>query len=97
LVFLEPVTIAIAVTVNPLETLFCRLEMPLQEAVVARRLPGSVEQDQIERRGIGGSVIRCVRHGLEVRQLAKAQLVHDLAGFGVAAVVAFGSLVDCLR
>ena len=62
--------------------------MLLQQRAVAGRAPGGVQRDQIERRGIGGAVIRRVRDQLEMRQFAIAHFVQDLARLGVAIVVA---------
>ena len=47
-----------------------------------------MQHDQIEDGGVGRPVIGRVRNELEVRQFAATQFVHDLAGFGVAIVVA---------
>ena len=61
--------------------------MPLQQRAVAGRPPGGVQGNQIERRRVGGAVIRRVRDQLEMRELAVAHLVQYLAGLGVAVVV----------
>ena len=55
--------------------------------------PGGMQRDQPQRGRVGGAVVRRVRDQLEVREFAVAQLVHDLAGLGVAVVVALGRLV----
>jgi hypothetical protein len=63
--------------------------MLLQQCAVAGGAPGGVQHYQIQRRGIGGAVVRRVWNQFEVCQLAVAHLVRDLAGLGVAVVVAF--------
>ena len=47
-----------------------------------------MERDEIERRRVGGAVVRRVRDQFEVRQLAVAQFMQDLARLGIAIVVA---------
>ncbi|SAL88517.1 hypothetical protein AWB68_08801 [Caballeronia choica] len=46
-----------------------------------------MQRNEIERRRVRRSVIGCVGHQMKVGKLTKAQLVYDLAGFGVAIVV----------
>ena len=65
--------------------------MLLEQRSIAGAAPGRMQHDQVERRRVGGAVIGRVRNELEVGQLAGAQLVHDLAGLGVAVVVALAS------
>src|SRR5437868_10082173 len=48
-----------------------------------------VEQDEEQRRGVGGSVIRRVRSLSGHGEFAESQLVQDLAGLRLAEVVAF--------
>ena len=67
--------------------------MPLDQRAVAGGPPRRVQRHQIERRRVGGAVVRRVRDQLEMRQLAVAQLVQDLARLGVAVVVALLRLV----
>src|SRR5262249_48111897 len=84
LVFLESVAVAVAVFVDPGEASFRRPQMPLQQPQVAGRTPGSVQCYQIKRGRIRGPVVWRVRDQLEMRKLAVAQLVEDLARFGIA-------------
>ena len=66
--------------------------MLVEERIVAEPLPRLVQRDQIERRGVGGTVVRRVRDQAEVGELAAAHLVGDLAGLGIAEVVELGRL-----
>ena len=61
------------------------------EVVVAGEAPVLRQQDQPERRRVGGAVVRAVRLLAEHRQLAAADLVQDLAGLLVAEVVDLAS------
>ena len=67
--------------------------MALDQLAVSGAAPSGVQDDQIERGRIGGAVIGRVRDQLEMGELAGAQLVHDLAGLGVAPIVPFGGLI----
>ena len=66
--------------------------MPLDQCAVAGGPPGCMQRDQIKRRRVGGAIVGRVRDQLEMRQLAVTQLVQDLAGLGVAVVVALRGL-----
>jgi len=61
--------------------------MPLQQRPVAGRSPGGMQRNQIERRGIRGTVIGCVRDQLEMRKLTIAHFMQYLAGLGIAVCV----------
>ncbi len=89
LVLLEHVAVAVAVVVDPVERGLGVGQVSFQQRVIAGRAPGGVQRDQIQRRGVGGAVIRRVRDQLEVREFTVTKLVHDLAGFGVAEIIAF--------
>src|SRR5581483_6947223 len=56
-----------------------------------------MQDDEIERRRIGSSVVGMMRHRSEVRELAQSQLVQDFSGFGVAVIVALGGLIGTQR
>src|SRR5690242_468054 len=62
--------------------------MLLQQRAVPGGAPGGMQCYKIKRRGIRRAVIWRVRDQLKVRQLTIPQLVHDLAWFRVAVVVA---------
>src|SRR5947199_1649291 len=86
-VLLEAVAVEVAGAVDPLEAAERRLPVLAKQRIVAQPLPRLVQDDQVERRGVGGAVVRRVRDQTEVGELAGAHLVRDLAGLGVARVV----------
>src|SRR6185436_4058988 len=88
LVLLETVAVAVAIGVDPRETSLCGLQVLLKQPSVAGCAPCVVQRDEVEWRRVGSSVVRGVRYQLEVRQLAVANLVEDLAGLRVAIVIA---------
>jgi hypothetical protein len=69
-----------------------RLQAP-DELVVARPALELVEQDEEQRGGVVGAVVRGLGHLPQGRQLAPPELVQDLARLGVAEVVEFLRLV----
>ena len=84
LVFDVAVAVAIAVVVDPVHR---GARLGLQSAhqlAVARPALVFLQQDQEQRRGVGGAVVGRVRRVLEGGHLAEAQLVRDLAGLRVA-------------
>jgi hypothetical protein len=85
---LEPVAVAIAIFVDPLEARLCGRQVPLDQRRVAGGPPRRVERDEIERRRVGGAVVRRMRDQFEVRQLAATQFMQDLARLGIAIIVA---------
>ena len=91
LVLLKPVTVAIAVAVDPVQAAFGSRQVPFDQCV-AGGTPGGMQRDQVKRRGVGRAVIRRMRDQLEMRQLAIAQLMQDLARFSIAIVVALRRL-----
>ena len=66
--------------------------MPIQQCFVARRPPGRMEGDEIERRGIGRTVIWRVRDQLEMSEFSVADFMQDLSRLGVTIIVAFPRL-----
>ena len=93
-VFLEAVAVAVAVLVDPGEAAFGGGDMAVDEAAVAGGAPGGVQGHEVERGRVGGAVIGGVRDHLEMREFAVAEFVQDLAGFGVAVVVALLCLIS---
>jgi hypothetical protein len=88
LVFLDSITVAIPIFVDPCETAFRRVQMLFQQLVVTGRAPGGVQGYQIKRCCIRRAVIGCVRDQLEMRKLAITQLVKDLSRLGIAVWIA---------
>ena len=86
------VVVAVAEPVDPLERgQYARAVS--NRLVVVGEAPVVGEQDQPQRRGVGGSVVRAVRRLLpEDCQLALAHLVQDLPRLRVAEVVDLTSL-----
>lgn len=66
--------------------------MALEQPGIAGAAPSGVKHDEIERRRVGGPIIRRMRNELEMCEFAHAQFVHDLARLGVAVIVFLGSL-----
>ncbi len=86
------VAVAIAVAVDPLERgARVRLERA-HEAGVARPALVLVQEHEEERRRVRGAEVRRMRALAEVRELAEANLVQDLAGLFVPEVVPLGSM-----
>ena len=93
LVLLKPVSITIAVGIDPVQAALGRRHMPDEQVAVSGSPPGRMQGNQIERRGVRCAVIRRVRDQFEVRQFAIAELVRDLSRFGVPIVIALRRLV----
>ena len=81
------VAVAVAVLVDPVERGERVVPAGAHERVVAGPAPVLGEQDQPQRRGVGGAVVRAVRLLAEQGQLAAAELVQDLARLLVPEVV----------
>ena len=81
------VAVTIAVLVDPGERSGDLVPSPQNERVLAGEAPVLREEDQPERRRVGGAVVGAVRLLAQLRQLAAADLVQDLAGLLVAEVV----------
>src|SRR5215210_6146832 len=71
-------------------------ELP-DELHVAAPAPGLIEEDQKERGGVRGAVVRGVRDLSEEGELSVTDLVRYLAGLGVAEVVTFERLMPGQR
>src|SRR5438128_1586843 len=80
-VLLETVAVAVAVTVDPLQAALRGVLARLERGTVSRPATVLCPQQQIEGCGVGGPVVGPVRNDAEVRPLADAQLVWDLAWF----------------
>lgn len=91
-ILLEAVPIEIAVAVDPFEAAERCRPVLAQQLEVAEPLPGFVQGDHIEGRGVGGAVIGRVRDQVEAGELSGAHLVWVLPGLGVATVVRLGRL-----
>src|SRR5438132_13950411 len=86
------VSVAVAVAVDPRQS-STRLSFErAHEVDVPRPALDLVEQDEKERRRVGGAVVGRMRTLLERRQLAEPQLVENLSRFLVAKVVDARSL-----
>ena len=81
------VAVTIAVPVDPGERGGDLVPSPENERVLAGEAPVLREEDQPERRRVGGAVVGAVRHLAQPRQLAAADFVQDLAGLLVPEVV----------
>src|SRR5262245_35104737 len=92
LIFLEAVTVAVSIFVDPGQAAFNGPEMPLQKRLVGSRTPSRVQRDQIERCGVSRAVIWRVRDQLEMRELTVAQFVEDLSRFRIPIWVVFPRL-----
>ena len=92
LVLLQSVAVPVAELVAPAQGGAGRLEVLLEQRLLAGPAPGMPERQAIEGRGIVGPVVRGVRNPTEVGELAPAELVRQLARLGVAPVVSLPRL-----
>ena len=92
LVLHEPVAVAVAVLVDPLERPERVRPQAVDERPVAGPVPGRAEEHEPQRRGVDGAVVGPVRGLAGAGHLAGPQLVQDLAGLGVARRVVLGRL-----
>src|SRR5438094_3318701 len=76
-VLLEAVPVEVSRLVDPLEAAERRLAVLAEQRVVAEPAPRLVERNQVERRGVGGAVVRRVRDQVEMGELAGTDLVRD--------------------
>jgi hypothetical protein len=87
------IPIKIAVAIDPLEAAYGDVAVLPPDLDIAQPFPGFVEHDQVEWRRIRCPVIRSVRNPLEMRELAKPDLVENLARLRVAPVVDVPGLI----
>ena len=91
-VFLEAIAVEVAVAIDPFRAAQRHVAVLADQCVVAGPFPGLVQQDQVERRGVGRAVVGRMRDTMEMGEFAKADLVRDLAWIRIRLIVARGGL-----
>ena len=105
LVLHKAIAIEVAVFINPLQGLVCGGQHLAHKLVVGGPVEGLAQQDQKQRSGVDGAVVRPERHFAAARHFAFAVFVQNFARVLVAPVVHLAALVagehaqgvDCKR
>ena len=70
-VFLESVAIEIAITINPVQATYRDLSMITKQTYISQPFSRFMQNDEIERGGIRGAVVRRVRNAMEMREVTE--------------------------
>src|SRR5262249_39662755 len=87
LIFLEAISVEVAVAVDPFQAPLGYGLMLTKQPVISQPLPSLVQRDEVKRRGVCRTVIWRVWYQLSLSEFAYPDFMHDLAGLRVTVVV----------